>query len=274
MKLFLLDTLLREAPENGISKDSKRIYLLDAAEFSKTAEGMPHKKEGFADLSVVHYCKAELYGSCILGIIEVPLIKNENCLSPQKTLTERLHFGFFIENTALFLIGETEKLLPLIHRMKENHFSDSLTLPGFFCMLFNSFFENDVAFLQNLENKLASIEDSLTKDVPKDFRKHIFPLRKNLMHLDAYYDECISLCSAMRANTNGMLAKRIFCLMAICATARRVLQAASIICANMCCNYAKPIGNRSTNGKIRTPRFLPWFRRCFCRCRCLPAGMA
>lgn len=27
--------------------------------------------------------------------------------------------------------------------------------------------------------------------------------------------------------------------MAICATARRVLQAASIICANMCCNYAE-----------------------------------
>ena len=207
MQLFLLDTLLREAPENSISKDSKRIYLLDAAEFSKTAEGMPHKKKVLQDLSVVHYCKAELYGSCILGIIEVPLIKNENCISPQKTLTERLHFGFFIENTALFLIGETEKLLPLMHRMKENHFSDSLTLPGFFCMLFNSFFENDAAFLQNLENKLASIEDSLTKDVPKDFRKHIFPLRKNLMHLDAYYDECISLCSAMCANTNGMLAE-------------------------------------------------------------------
>ena len=128
MKLFLLDTLLREAPENDISKGSKKIYLLDAAEFSKTAEGMPHKKKVLQDLSVVHYCKAELYGSCILGIIEVPLIKNENCISPQKTLTERLHFGFFIENTALFLIGETEKLLPLMHRMKENHFSDSFSI--------------------------------------------------------------------------------------------------------------------------------------------------
>lgn len=69
MKLFLLDTLLREAPENGISKDSKKIYLLDAAEFSKTAEGMPHKKKVLQDLSVVHYCKAKLYGSCILGIL-------------------------------------------------------------------------------------------------------------------------------------------------------------------------------------------------------------
>ena len=205
MKLFCLDTLLREVAESDVPENSKLIYLLDAAAFSKIAEGVPHKKKVLQDLSVVQYCKAELYGSCILGMIEVPLIKTENCDAPQKALTERLHFGFFIEKNALFLIGETEKLLPYMHRMKENRFSASLTLPGFFCMLFNSFFENDAAYLQNLENKLAAIEDSLTEDVPKGFRKQIFPLRKNLMHLDAYYDECIALCAAMRANTNGML---------------------------------------------------------------------
>ena len=205
MKLFCLDTLLREVAESDVPENSKIVYLLDAAAFSKIAEGVPHKKKVLQDLSVVQYCKAELYGSCILGMIEVPLIKIENCDAPQKALTERLHFGFFIEKNALFLIGETEKLLPYMHRMKENRFSASLTLPGFFCMLFNSFFENDAAYLQNLENKLAAIEDSLTEDVPKGFRKQIFPLRKNLMHLDAYYDECIALCAAMRANTNGML---------------------------------------------------------------------
>ena len=202
MKLFCLDTLLREVAESDVPENSKIVYLLDAAAFSKIAEGVPHKKKVLQDLSVVQYCKAELYGSCILGMIEVPLIKTENCDAPQKALTERLHFGFFIEKNALFLIGETEKLLPYMHRMKENRFSASLTLPGFFCMLFNSFFENDAAYLQNLENKLAAIEDSLTEDVPKGFRKQIFPLRKNLMHLDAYYDECIALCAA---NTNGML---------------------------------------------------------------------
>ena len=135
MKRFCLDTLLREIPEDALPENGKTVYLLDAAAFSKIAEGVPHKKKVLQDLSVVQYCKAELYGSCILGMIEVPLIKPENCDSPQKALTERLHFGFFIEKNALFLIGETEKLLPYMHRMQENRFSASLTLPGFFCML-------------------------------------------------------------------------------------------------------------------------------------------
>ena len=53
MKLFCLDTLLREVAESDVPENSKIVYLLDAAAFSKIAEGVPHKKKVLQDLSVV-----------------------------------------------------------------------------------------------------------------------------------------------------------------------------------------------------------------------------
>ena len=208
MKRFLLDTFLKEQEiPDSADASAKKIYLLDTGEFAKSAEGVPHKKKVLQDMNIVRYCKAELYGSCILGIIDVPFFRADPCASPQKTLTKNLHFGFFMEQDTLYFIGETEKILPVFHRMKENRFSPSLSLPGFFCILFNTLFENDAAYLQNLEERLSELEDSLMDGAQPGFLKRVYPYRKNLMRLDAYYDECAALCSAMRANTNGMLSE-------------------------------------------------------------------
>lgn len=203
MKQFLLDTQFKELTGQA---DGKKILLLDAGEFAKTAEGVPHKKKVLKDLSVVRYCKAEVYGACILGIIDVPLFADSGERNAKNPM-ESLHFGFFMEQETLYFIGDAEKLLPYMHRLRENRFPETLTLPGFFCMLLNMLFENDAAYLQALENRLSSLEDSLMKGRTADFPKRLYPYRKKLMRLDAYYDEVLALCAAFRANINRFLSE-------------------------------------------------------------------
>lgn len=195
MTQYVLDTALRRTDKPGT--DKKRVIVLSAEEFHAEAAGLPHKKAILHELTQPGYSRAALFGSCIVGTV---------CMPPQVSgAPEKLLFGFYLRQDCLYLIGDAGRLGRLLARVKELPFAAHTTLPGFFCTLLNAWLDDDVLLLQQLEDKLEQMEETLLERIPTHFYRALVPYRKTLMALRAYYYQLTSMAAQLRANTNSML---------------------------------------------------------------------
>lgn len=198
MAIYLLDTMFRKLDEGTeLHKGEKHVFLLTPEEFEQQVFGIPHKKAMIGYIQQIAYCKAELYGSCILGTLSIPM--------KSKKVEKVLKLGFYIQDTKLYLLGDEEQLIHMVGRMRENQFPKDLSVFGFFCFLLNSWIDNDFAFIQSCESRLSELEDRLLKRIPEHFYSELVPCRRDLMALHSYYYQLMNLVATMEANTNHML---------------------------------------------------------------------
>lgn len=198
MIIYSLDTTFRKwDEETGPCNASKQVILLSPGEFESTVHNVPHKKALLLDMKQIAYCKAELYGSCILGTLSIPV--------KHVRIEGTLQLGFYLLEHRLYLIGEEDQLVHLVGRMRENQFPKELSVFGFFCCLLNSWIDNDFGFIQSCENHLSALENKLLEQIPKQFYAWLLPYRRDLMTLHSYYYQLMNLASTICANTNQML---------------------------------------------------------------------
>ena len=194
MKKYIINEMLKEQPETDSGEAFKYVIILSAEEFYKEVNGISHKVTLLRDLTHIEYTKAELFGSCILGTICIPLMDIE--------YSDMLRFGFYISENRLYIIGDTGLLLQLLNKMKENTFPENITIYGFFCCLLNSWLDADVVYLQKIEDNLSDMEDTLLNKIPEHFYKILIPYRKSLLSLQSYYYQMLNLGMAIRSNAN------------------------------------------------------------------------
>lgn len=198
MKSFLLkNMLIPDIADNGYSGDIRSVVLLNLDEFRSWPEQLSHKKAAIYSMEHDKYCKAEFFGKCTLGTINVPFQK-EKC-------TLGIRFGFYIQAKRLFLVGEIKELMPMIGRMRENYFPDQMTVSEFFCKMLNSTLDDDGMFLQGEADYLSHLEDMLLEGITENFYKEIVPCRRKLTELRSFYYQLMNLSTAMRSNTNQLL---------------------------------------------------------------------
>ncbi|MBQ3076266.1 MAG: cobalt transporter [Clostridia bacterium] len=199
MRLYLLDTRLRKNEEGEpIAAAQKQLLLVTAEEFAEMAANSPHRRTLLRQLNQIRYSKAELYGSCILGTLRVPLKQRDG-------ITGYLCFGFYIYESRLFLIGDPEQLVHLLGRLRETVFPVESTIFDLFCLLLNSLLDNDISFIQSCEDKLYELENQLLTGLPDPFYPLLVPYRRDLMALHSYYYQLLTLAITIRANTNQLL---------------------------------------------------------------------
>lgn len=197
MKQYVLDTKLKKTDGNAENNSLKYIFLLTEEEFKEESENLPHKRAMNHLLNNSEFCRAELFGNCILGIINMP-VKKEH-------INEKTHFGFYIQEKHLYLIGKNEILSTLLGHVKEIQFPEEITIITFFYSLLNSWIDEDAVYIQKLEKSISEMEDILLTTIPKNFYRSIISFIKNLTVLHGYYYQMLNLSTAIRSNTNKML---------------------------------------------------------------------
>lgn len=198
MKKYILTTSFKKLElDEKIDDNKKLIILLTEDEFKNVIPGMPHKKSLLHNISQTEYSKAELYGSCILGTLSVPVKKD--------IITEKIRIGFYIFNSTLYLIGDISQLTHLVGHMKEAQFQEDMSLPGFLCCLLNSWVDDDAIFIQKIEDALSDMEEKLLEQIPNQFYKMLIPYRKDIISLQSYYYQLLNIGITIRSNINQML---------------------------------------------------------------------
>ncbi|MEA4955219.1 MAG: CorA family divalent cation transporter, partial [Pseudoflavonifractor sp.] len=174
------------------------LCIMTTEEF-RIAEAYPRHREMLHNLGSVRYCRAEIYQDCVLGILRLPRKSAES--APLAT------FGFYLTETRLTLIEDSGSLKTLIEKARTRH-TGPLSPAQFLLFLFESMVEDDILYLQHLEEKMDSMEDQLLHRPPDRFQETLIGFRRKLSELHAYYeqlsdsgdtlssDECQSLSSS------------------------------------------------------------------------------
>lgn len=200
MRQYVLDVMLRPVAQSPLKKDEggkMRLILLSGEEFLQIEPSLPHKKSVAHTLEHMDYCRAQMFGACIVGAMCIPVGKRD--------AAHKRRFAFYIGDSVLYLIGQEEGLEPLVGRMRENQFLPDVTPAGFFCSLLNAWIDEEALALQRLEEALEQLEDGLLADAQADFYGNLMHLRRELMVKYSYYYQLVSMAGTMGANTNNLL---------------------------------------------------------------------
>ncbi len=167
------------------------VALLTLEEF-KELEGLSiHKKNLVRSMGAVRYCKAERFHDCLQGTMRVP----RNGIRRQKNLV----FGFYLDESRLLLIGEGGELRGTVEKIRDD-VPAGCSLNEFFLLLLNELIEDDVLYLQKLEERLEQVEEEVLKKAPEHFDKLLLDYRKRLSESRAYYGQLANIGDYMQIN--------------------------------------------------------------------------
>lgn len=200
MRYRLTDRLLLLKEEELFKENDIRIEIMTQGELEKLPDHLSHKKVLLHDMEHIQYCKAEMFGNCIIGTFAVPDVKN--------IAAKRMEFGFYIMKKRIIFVENTgEYVKSILGRVKEIRYGDNVSLAMFFTGFMDYLIEGDSVFLQEYEGKLIETEDAVVKKIQKNSYETILRYRKDMLHLRAYFTQLESLGDVFRSNTNHLFSE-------------------------------------------------------------------
>lgn len=194
----MLDTevgILREETQkerlHEQENDICEVMLMQFEEFKNLEGHYPYKMNLIRSMDPVRYCKLETYGDCIQGTMKV--------LHWHRKKNTSLTFGFYLKDNLLIFVEQGNVLSGLMDEVK-SRVNEGCSLKLLLLLMFELLIEEDVLYLQKIEESLNSIEENLLIKIPSHFYETIIIFRKNLSALHAYYEQLMNIGDIMRAN--------------------------------------------------------------------------
>ncbi|MGE4549668.1 MAG: CorA family divalent cation transporter [Intestinibacillus sp.] len=176
-------------PGKGAKSTELTVELMQPAEFRALQGAYPHKKNLDRSLDHIQYCKVETFGDCVQGTMKIP----------EKGTDDFFRFGFYLHANQLILTGGGAFLQNLLEQMSLNAYG-KCSLNQFLLILFELIIEDDVLYLQQLEEKLSDMEEELLRNLSNRFYETVIQNRKKLSTLHAYYEQLINIGDLMQEN--------------------------------------------------------------------------
>ncbi len=189
--------LFQEDGDKDQESNYYKIYLMEAEEFDALQGDYSHKKNLSQGLKQIQYCKIETFKDCIQGTMKVPKGDREQIAL--------FTFGFYVKGNELFFLGERALLGDMLEKISGN--ISNCTLNQILLVLFEMLIEEDVLYLQTLEEYLSDMEEKLLLKIPDHFYETIIQYRKKLTIFHSYYEQLINIGDQMQANVNQELSR-------------------------------------------------------------------
>ena len=175
---------------------NKRVSVMSSKEFKIISENYPHCDSLLSDVENIKHCRLDAFSNCILGTIKTPTFPYDE--NPQQT------FGFYLGKDEIIFISDNQEINSIFLRLEKHTFGKS-SLVKFFLGVLEYLIRNDSIYLQNIEDELSKLEESLLSTIPQNFYEDILRYRKILSKLHAYYDQLTDLGQDMEENFSGIL---------------------------------------------------------------------
>ncbi len=173
------------------------LELYTTEEARKTFSNAPYASVLARNLGAgqLLYCKAEMLDGCIIGTLVVP--------DKAAPLSGRFCLAYCLERERILLIDEDGTCKELLERLLDSELLDCRDVPHFFFSLLEALIQDDMAFLQNFEKRLATMEESVAGTLPKELKTSVMTVRKELLAFHSYYQQLMDMCEILSDNENG-----------------------------------------------------------------------
>ncbi|MEF9939436.1 MAG: CorA family divalent cation transporter [Clostridium sp.] len=197
MRYRLTDQLTPLQENFEFQEGDIRVEIMTKEELENLTDSLSHKKVLIHYLKNVQYCKAEMFGNCIIGTFAIPEVKN--------TPLKKMEFGFYImKDRIIFVEDSGEYVKSLLGRLKEIQYGGNASVAMFLSGFLDYLIEGDSEFLQCYEEKLIAMEDHMMRGEGKKFYENMVKCRKDMLHLHAYFTQLENLGEVFRSNTNHL----------------------------------------------------------------------
>ena len=170
------------------------ISVMTLEEFS-TEKTVPHKANYIRNLQHRSACKLEAFSDCTQGIIRIPKRSSGKLAEIQ--------IGFYLDSERLLLIEDTGFLLPFLKSLERAPLGPC-SLTALVLALLESLIEEDSLELEQLEDKMAVMEEGLLNRIPDAFHATVIAYRRELSSLRAFYEQMMNLGEQMQTTCHEL----------------------------------------------------------------------
>ena len=139
----------------------------------------------------ITYCKVEEESEYLWGTFIIPVKNN---------MKEKRRFFYVIEKKGIIFIDNTGMVQSLLNKIAENKVWKKSCIESFLYTFLESLISHDFIYLQEMENRLAKIEDSVLNGGLDNFNHKMMAFRKELSIWHNYYLQLLEMSRKMREN--------------------------------------------------------------------------
>jgi len=198
----LIDDTLNEDSIDNVSLDSGKLFVcvIKFEQLELVAENLNINEKIFYECLNVKTSKFESYEGFDYISLKIPKI--DDILKPSKKVCI-----FFTKNILAFICDKDLIIDDIISKTKSREIKFT-SLSKMLYIFFDKLTSEDTDSIENIEQEIAELEESLMASKKDNYLNKIVILRKKLMKLKRYYERLFNIAEAIEENDNQLIDKK------------------------------------------------------------------
>lgn len=192
--------MVREQVDEAYKAGSIQVRAMTEAELREYRGDISCRIQLLQYVSRIQYCKAELVPNAIMGTLAIP--------NKKELLGRRITVGYYMDGAQFLLVGDEKETDMLWGFLEKHELRKEGTTADVLIDFLNMLVDEEVPFLQRMEEKLSKMEEGLLERIPGNFYQTVIRYRRQLLTLHTYYEQLINMTDMIQSNHNEILSGR------------------------------------------------------------------
>ena len=169
------------------------LAITNQSEFQSIQQSCGFGEQVVIDPAQIHYNKIETHHDYYLGTIVLP---GEEFSKGNET------FSFFIKPGRIIFIDHKQIVSTILQKMTRENYWHEANMERFLYSFLDELTGDDIAVLEDLEERIARMEDGIGQGKNSHFNRDMISIRKRLLVLQNFYTQIIEIAHGLAANEN------------------------------------------------------------------------
>lgn len=178
--------------------NTKTVAVMTLGEWQNSSTPFNIPTESFKSYGDVHFCKLENYADYMLGTF---------CIPSKENYKLKKRFIYYIHKDGIVFVDDSDLIKALLKKMSHTRTWDSPSLEVFFSNFLEMLIDNDLIYLEELENRIAKMESTILNGEISHFNHKLMDFRKELLARYYYYSQLIEVGDVLGENENHFFAE-------------------------------------------------------------------
>lgn len=174
-----------------------KINFTTKEEFLTSSMKCPYKKLFIKSLEEAAYCKTEIFSDCIFGILKIPDKSNLQ--------GKFLIAGYYVLNGEVLFFDEDGVIRSVFEKLEGMGTVGEGRELQVLLAVFNGIIEDEVPYLQKIEERITELEDILIDQPPRDFPQVLMKFRRAMTRLHGFYVQFLDVIEEIQGNSREVL---------------------------------------------------------------------
>lgn len=189
---FSIGKKIEKIAENGdIARPFVAVLTKEEFEASELPSGFD--RSAMPRYLKPHFCKAEIHEEMLSGTLYVP---------DKKSLGRHSAFSYYINKSGIIFIDDSGFTPSIMEKIEKSAVWRESSVGHFFYTFMETLVENDLRYLEVIEDRLSKLEASVLSNKLEGFMYSIVEIRKEILARSHYYSQLSDVALEFLENEN------------------------------------------------------------------------